>query len=89
MSDVQDDILNVITLHNNTMRTGLKHGEQSGLGKVATECNRMMDACGLTGSWNQGYRKALCDVRAYILAELRSKELVSSLRLATHRSPTF
>jgi hypothetical protein len=60
------DIESIIKTHADTMKTGIEHGEQFGAGKVAAECGRMLDACGISGEWNQGYRKALSDVIAYV-----------------------
>ncbi len=67
-----NDIFGVIKTHHEATVSGLHHGERTGMGKVVTEINRLSDLKGLSGDWHQGYRKALQDVRAYILAELKS-----------------
>jgi hypothetical protein len=43
------------------------------LGKVVDECHRLIALKGLSGDFNDGYRHALRDVTAYILAELKDK----------------
>ena len=59
------DIESIIKTHADLMKTGIEHGEQFGAGKVATECGRMLDATGISGEYNQGFRKALTLVIAY------------------------
>lgn len=67
------DIESIIKTHADLMKTGIEHGEQFGMGKVADEIHRLLDLKGLSGEWHAGYRKALMDVEAYILANLREK----------------
>jgi hypothetical protein len=64
------DLESIMKGHAEIMRTGLKHGGDIALGKVVDEINRLIDLKGLSGDWHAGYRKALMDVRAFILASL-------------------
>ncbi len=71
--DLFNEIKGITESHNKMLFTGMKQGEQAGLGKVVDECNRLLDLHGLSGEWNEGFRAALLAVRGYLLAELRSK----------------
>ncbi len=71
--DLQDEILGIVTRNTELVRVGLKHGEQTGLGKCVDEINRVLDASGVSGDYNKGLRDGLLMLRAYILAELRSR----------------
>jgi hypothetical protein len=66
-----DNLESIMKGHAEIMRTGLKHGGDIALGKVVDEINRLIDLKGLSGDWHAGYRKALMDVRAFILASLK------------------
>ncbi len=68
-----NDILGVIKTHHEATVSGLHHGERTGMGKVVTEINRVLDASGVSGDYNKGLRDGLLMLRAYILAELRSR----------------
>ncbi len=72
-TDFMQAILGITRDHNTMLHTGLKHGEQAGLGKCVDEINRVLDASGVSGDYNKGLRDGLLMLRAYILAELRSK----------------
>jgi hypothetical protein len=65
------DLESIMKGHAEIMRTGLKHGGDIALGKMVDEINRLIDLKGLSGDWHAGYRKALMDVRAFILASLK------------------
>jgi hypothetical protein len=56
-----------------SMDIGKSHGKSLTLGRVMDECHRLLDLKGLSGDFNDGYRHALRDVTAYILAELKDK----------------
>ncbi len=71
MTDIMQDILDVVGSHNTTMNMGLRHGEQLGMARVSDEISRLQDAAGISGERNAGYRQALMDVRAFILASLK------------------
>jgi hypothetical protein len=67
------DLESIMKSHAEIMRTGLKHGEQIGWGKLCTEIDRLMDATGYSGLENQGFRKALMLVRGWVLSEMKDK----------------
>ncbi len=65
------DIVTWRKSHRETQAMATKHAEALTLGKVVDECHRLLDLKGLSGDFNDGYRHALRDVTAYILASLR------------------
>ncbi len=71
--DLFKEIVGITQAHNTMLRTGVKQGEQIGFGRVVDEINRVLDASGVSGDYNKGLRDGLLMLRAYILAELRSK----------------
>ncbi len=70
--DLFKEIVSITESHNKMLFTGMKQGEQIGFGRVVDEINRLLDLKGLSGDWHSGYRQALMDVRAFLLAELKS-----------------
>ncbi len=60
--------------HKETREMATRHAEALTLGKVVDECHRLLDLKGLSGDFNDGYRHALRDVTAYILASLREQK---------------
>jgi hypothetical protein len=69
--DLFNTIKDITEAHNATLRTGLKHGEQLGFGKLVDRINQMADATGVATEYNRGFRAALFAMRAYILAEMK------------------
>jgi hypothetical protein len=65
------DLESIMKGHAEIMRTGLKHGEQMGFGKLVDKINQMADATGVATEYNRGFRAALFAMRAYILAEMK------------------
>jgi hypothetical protein len=67
------DLESIMKGHAEIMRTGLKHGEKLGFGKLVDRINQMADATGVATEYNRGFRAALFATRAYILAEMKDK----------------
>lgn len=68
-----EDLESIMRGHAEIMKTGLRHGEEIALSKLTTRINQILDAQGLTGEYNQGFRAALVMVRGYVLAEMKGK----------------
>jgi hypothetical protein len=66
--DLEHEIASIAKVHADLMKDGLKHGEIIAMGKVCSEINRMEDAAGVSTGYWIGYRRALMDVRRFIMA---------------------
>jgi hypothetical protein len=72
--DLEHEILRISKVHADLVKDGLRHGEIIAMGKVCLEINRLQDengVVGISGYWH-GYRKALMDVRAFIMASRKN-----------------